>query len=76
MKKKDSENVQTIWKPSAPLQNSDWQYNFTKFGINLNHLTPSMNVAPTDSRNRPDQRALEEGNFNLASSEKHRLEEK
>ena len=39
-------------------------------------MVPNMNLAPTDSRFRPDQRALEEGNFKLAASEKHRLEEK
>lgn len=33
-------------------------------------------MPPTDCRFRPDQRALENGDFKLASSEKHRLEEK
>jgi len=33
-------------------------------------------VAPTDSRWRPDQRALEEGNLILAAKEKERLEVK
>ena len=33
-------------------------------------------LPPTDSRFRPDQRALENGEFHLAASEKHRLEEK
>jgi hypothetical protein len=32
-------------------------------------------VAPTDSRRRPDQRALEEGNYELAKEEKLRLED-
>ena len=33
-------------------------------------------VAPTDSRHRPDQRALEVGDLTLATPEKLRLEEK
>ena len=33
-------------------------------------------LPPTDSRFRPDQRALENGNYETASNEKHRLEEK
>lgn len=33
-------------------------------------------IAPTDTRWRPDQRALELGNLGEASDEKHRLEEK
>lgn len=33
-------------------------------------------LPPTDTRFRPDQRALENGDFKLASDEKHRLEEK
>ena len=39
-----------------------------------NHLAPFL--PPTDTRFRPDQRALENGDFKLAASEKHRLEEK
>lgn len=33
-------------------------------------------VAPTDTRRRSDQRALENGDLKLASSEKERLEQK
>jgi hypothetical protein len=33
-------------------------------------------LPPTDSRLRPDQRALEEGDIKLAAAEKQRLEEK
>lgn len=33
-------------------------------------------VAPTDTRRRTDQRALEDGDMKLASAEKNRLEEK
>ena len=39
-------------------------------------LSLSAVTCPTDSRKRPDQRLLEEGNVDAASSEKYRLEEK
>ena len=53
-------------------------YNFTLFALQLNYLPPSLKekLPPTDTRFRPDQRALEEGNLILAASEKRRLEDK
>jgi len=55
-----------------------YMYGFTNHGIQFNHLTDSLTkrIPPTDSRLRPDQRALENGDFKLAASEKDRLEEK
>lgn len=43
----------------------------------MNYLPDSLRdrLPPTDSRFRPDQRALEEGETDLAIKEKHRLEE-
>jgi len=60
------------------MENMDWQYKFTTFTTNLNYLPEEMKpfLPRSDSRLRPDQRALEDGNFELAASEKHRLEEK
>jgi hypothetical protein len=54
------------------------QYSFTKFTLLLNHIQGEQlaRMAQTDSRLRPDQRAWEYGNAELASDEKHRLEEK
>ena len=59
-------------------ENNRQQYFFSKFVINLNHLTQNMleKIAPTDSRLRPDLRAYEYGDVDLASKEKTRLEEK
>ena len=53
-------------------------YGFTRHALQFNYLTDRLaaKIAPTDSRFRPDQRALENGDFKLASSEKNRLEEK
>lgn len=53
-------------------------YYFTDFSSNLNNLTEELknSLPPTDSRLRPDQRALESHDYDLAAKEKHRLEEK
>eukprot|EP00899_Mesostigma_viride_P020706 jgi/Mesvir1/28637/Mv04499-RA.1 len=67
-----------LWTVNPALPNSDQQYNLTRFAVALNELFPKMaeQLAPTDSRFRPDQRALEEGDFERATVEKLRLEEK
>jgi hypothetical protein len=46
--------------------------------MQLNYIPEGMEekLPPTDARFRPDQRALENGDYDLAASEKHRLEEK
>lgn len=49
-------------------------YNLTLLAIQLNE--PEEGVAPTDSRNRPDQRLMEEGQWDEANKVKSMLEEK
>ncbi|GAB2280555.1 Oxysterol-binding protein- protein 1D [Dionaea muscipula] len=53
------------------------RYNLTPFAISLNELTPGLKekLPPTDSRLRPDQRYLENGDYELANTEKLRLEQ-
>ncbi|XP_074576443.1 oxysterol-binding protein-related protein 1D-like isoform X1 [Curcuma longa] len=53
------------------------RYNLTPFAISLNELMPSLmeKLPPTDSRLRPDQRHLENGEYELANTEKLRLEQ-
>lgn len=53
-------------------------YGMTRFQLQLNYFPSFLHnvVAPTDTRRRPDQRALENGDMKLASFEKNRLEEK
>ncbi|KAL5552724.1 hypothetical protein UlMin_040125 [Ulmus minor] len=53
------------------------RYNLSPFAISLNELTPGLldNLPPTDSRLRPDQRHLENGEYELANAEKLRLEQ-
>ncbi len=43
-------------------------YGFSHFAASLNEQEPG--VAPTDSRFRPDQRIMEEGDFPKADKEK------
>eukprot|EP00744_Colponema_vietnamica_P003423 GILI01005248.1.p1 GENE.GILI01005248.1~~GILI01005248.1.p1 ORF type:complete len:751 (-),score=212.57 GILI01005248.1:384-2636(-) len=67
-----------IWQRAPlPPQATD-NYNWSEFTMALNEVTPELRakVAPTDTRLRPDQRALEEGNIPAATQEKSRLEEK
>ncbi|KJE97550.1 oxysterol-binding protein 1 [Capsaspora owczarzaki ATCC 30864] len=56
----------------------DQFYNFTNFAITLNDVDEHLasRVCPTDSRLRPDQRLLENGDMDGAQAEKTRLEEK
>jgi len=53
-------------------------FNLTPFVVTLNavteHLRPKL--PPTDTRLRPDQRAMEDGEYDFAAIEKNRVEEK
>ncbi|AAS52906.2 AER225Wp [Eremothecium gossypii ATCC 10895] len=53
-------------------------FNLTSFAITLNADRPSLMpwVAITDTRRRPDQRAMENGEYDKAAEEKQRVEEK
>ncbi|CAM9799390.1 unnamed protein product [Bubo scandiacus] len=52
-------------------------YGFTQFALELNELTPDLRrVLPsTDTRLRPDQRYLEEGNVPAAETQKRQIEQ-
>lgn len=52
-------------------------FNLTPFVMTFNHIDDKLQpwLAPTDSRLRPDQRAMEEGRYDDAGEEKNRLEE-
>ncbi|WBW74528.1 sterol transfer protein Osh2 [Schizosaccharomyces osmophilus] len=53
-------------------------FNLTPFAISLNALTDELKpwLPPTDTRWRPDQRAMEVGQYDFAADEKSRVEEK
>ena len=63
-----------LWKANSPEPESEKYYNFSKYACELNEIEDF--VAPTDSRLRPDQRLMEEGQWDEANTEKVRLEEK
>lgn len=51
-------------------------FNLTPFVVTFNNLDDKLKpwLAPTDSRFRPDQRAMEDGQYDFAATEKDRLE--
>ena len=65
-----------IWEASP--RPSGIPFNLTPFAVTLNALPASLKplIAPTDTRLRPDQRAMEDGEYDLAAREKTRVEEK
>ncbi|CAK9173191.1 unnamed protein product [Ilex paraguariensis] len=74
-KVKDLSDASLLWERSKPPPNLT-RYNLTSFAITLNELTPGLQekLPPTDSRLRPDQRYLENGEYDKANEEKLRLE--
>lgn len=76
--KPDYENKELVFdKPEYP-EKWEYMYGFSHFSIQMNYFPKRLEnqIAPTDTRRRPDQRALESGDFDLASKEKERLEVK
>lgn len=72
-----SESFQ-IWTRAPSPCDSEIMYNFSFMAMYLNELTNRLKskICPTDSRLRPDQRAMEEGEFDSAGKLKVKLEEK
>lgn len=66
--------TKVLWQRRYPPPELERCYNFTQLAVELNE--PEPDVAPTDSRNRPDQRRMEEGKWDEANSVKVLIEEK
>ncbi|XP_063156834.1 oxysterol-binding protein-related protein 7 isoform X3 [Candoia aspera] len=66
-----------FWKPNLMPRDQEKNYGFTQFALELNELTPELKrlLPSTDTRLRPDQRYLEEGNVQAAESQKRRIEQ-
>jgi oxysterol-binding protein 1 len=66
-----------IWELNPRPEKWDHLYHFSLFTLQLNYIDEELEkkLPVTDSRLRPDQRALENGDLNLASVEKHNVEE-
>lgn len=69
---------QVVYQCTPLPADAEEQYNMTGMALSLNNPHPGLlrELPPTDSRLRPDQRELELGHTEEATSEKLRLEEK
>ena len=67
-----------IWTVGPLVDQAPKHYGLPVFAASLNQITPieEGKLAPTDSRLRPDQRALEDGDVDLAEDVKAKLEER
>ncbi|OKL63543.1 hypothetical protein UA08_02036 [Talaromyces atroroseus] len=68
----------TIWASGSLVDQAAKRYGFPTFAATLNETTPieKGKLPPTDSRLRPDQRALENNELDAAEELKAQLEEK
>ncbi|GAB6019047.1 hypothetical protein CHUAL_000674 [Chamberlinius hualienensis] len=70
-------SARCVWRIGALPEENERYYGFTRFAMELNELQPEMTpfLPPTDTRYRPDQRLLEEGNVEEAENTKVQLEQ-
>ncbi|MED6277049.1 hypothetical protein CHARACLAT_009264, partial [Characodon lateralis] len=73
----DPPSATCIWRANPMPVEQERYYGFTQFAVELNELDSSLGtmLPPTDTRFRPDQRLLEEGNIDGAEEQKQRLEQ-
>nr|ABF22369.1 oxysterol-binding protein-like protein 3 [Takifugu rubripes] len=73
----DPPTAMCIWRANPMPSDQEQYYGFTQFAMELNELEPSLRLRlpPTDTRFRPDQRFLEEGNVDGAEEQKQRIEQ-
>ncbi|XP_068431075.1 oxysterol-binding protein-related protein 3-like isoform X2 [Clinocottus analis] len=73
----DPPSATCIWRANPMPVDQDQYYGFSQFAMELNELDSPLRplLSPTDTRFRPDQRLLEEGNIEGAEEQKHRLEQ-
>uniref|UniRef100_A0A8C7U6I9 Oxysterol-binding protein n=1 Tax=Oncorhynchus mykiss TaxID=8022 RepID=A0A8C7U6I9_ONCMY len=71
-------NPKCIWKPNPQADDHFQYYGFSRYARELNELTPELKkvLPPSDTRYRPDQRILEEGDVAGADSKKEEVEQK
>uniref|UniRef100_A0A3B5KNW6 Oxysterol-binding protein n=1 Tax=Xiphophorus couchianus TaxID=32473 RepID=A0A3B5KNW6_9TELE len=73
----DPPSATCIWRANPMPVEQEQYYGFTQFAVELNELDSSLKplLPPTDTRFRPDQRLLEEGNIDGAEEQKQRIEQ-
>lgn len=66
-----------VWEAHYRPPPGEIPFNVTPFAVTMNALPDRLRplIPPTDSRLRPDQRAMEEGEYDVAATEKNRVEE-
>ncbi|XP_039718502.1 oxysterol-binding protein-related protein 3 isoform X2 [Pteropus medius] len=66
-----------VWRANPMPKGYEQYYGFTQFALELNDIDPLCvsSLPPTDTRFRPDQRFLEEGNLEEAETQKQRIEQ-
>lgn len=74
--KHDEDKAFLVWE--AHERPTGIPFNLTPFVVTLNAIPDALrpHIAPTDTRLRPDQRAMEDGEYDFAATEKNRVEEK
>ncbi|KAJ5731020.1 ATP12 ATPase F1F0-assembly protein [Penicillium malachiteum] len=74
----DPESAKTLLVWQAHERPKGIPFNLTPFVLTLNAIPDNLRswLPPTDTRLRPDQRAMEDGEYDFAANEKHRVEEK
>jgi len=70
--------AEVMWRKKPFPEKEAWMYGMTHFCLQLNYFPSKLKdiVPPTDSRRRPDQRALESGDITNAVEWKDLLEVK
>jgi len=65
-----------VFKKNEYHEKCSFMYGMSNFTLQLNYFPSWLQekVAPTDTRRRPDQRYLENGDYIMAAKEKERLE--
>ncbi|XP_005087236.1 oxysterol-binding protein-related protein 3 isoform X1 [Mesocricetus auratus] len=66
-----------VWRANPMPKGYEQYYGFTQFALELNEMDPLSRslLPPTDTRFRPDQRLLEEGDIEEAEVQKQRIEQ-
>ncbi|XP_062985090.1 oxysterol-binding protein-related protein 3 isoform X2 [Elgaria multicarinata webbii] len=72
-----SSSANCIWRANPMPKDYEQWYGFTQFALELNELDPLTRplLPSSDTRFRPDQRLLEEGNIEGAEVQKQRIEQ-
>lgn len=76
--KLDESTTECAFEKNEYPEKWSYMYGMSHFSLQLNYFPSWLKheVAPTDTRRRPDQRSLENGDMIKAASEKDRLEKK